>query len=104
MSTLNVFLDGMTGKVFKILPMYESQIKGEKNHLSDYIDSLVIEMTGSCVTFPELRESAHYIAIINILNYLLNNEFDINTCRREVFKSIDLVVTVQHCYSGDRNE
>ena len=83
------FIKSLTGKIYKILPMKEDELKGKTVHLNEYINSLSIEIIGATKTFPELVNEDGYISIINIINFMNNNEFDFKICKREVFKMLN---------------
>ena len=97
----SVYLHSLTGKLFKILPLREEH--GDSGYLS-YLDSLWMEMSGACSTFPDLWQDADYIAILNIIGYLNTHSVTVEQCKREVFKTIDLIKKVQAKNGGDTVE
>lgn len=78
------FLSGLIGSVYKILPLMED----ENSYLSEYLDSLKIQLNGAKETYPELSSNVQYIYIINTIEYFCNNNFTLKQCKREVFKCI----------------
>ena len=79
------FLDSLTNKIFKILPLKE-----QNNYfLFSYLNSLQIELIGALITFPKLKNSSNYLSIINTVNFLDDNTFSNQQCKREVFKIIN---------------
>lgn len=82
----SIYIHKITGKVFKILPLREEELKGRNMYLSDYIESLVKELIGSCKTFPILADNADYLSVINTLQYLADTPGTLNECRSEVIK------------------
>ena len=89
--SLTLFLNSLTGKIFKILPLKEKYNDGYAVHLEDYLDSLLIEILGACDTFLELSKSPDYLTIINTMQYISQNDVSVRVCKREVFKMIELV-------------
>ena len=81
------YLEALKGKIYKLLPIYEE----DKPSFQIYAKSLVIELTGATITFPVLKSEKHFIDILNIVNYFA--EYDVNyyTCKKQVFKCLDLV-------------
>lgn len=89
--SLTLFLNSLTGKIFKILPLKEKNDGGYAVHFEDYLDSLLMEIIGACDTFSELGKSTEFLAVINTMQYISQNEVSVKVCKREVFKMIGLV-------------
>lgn len=89
-SSLLLYCNTLTGKLYKILPLWESKDKGDlgAEMYQKYIKSLAREMIGAIETYPILNEEVSYISIINTLNFLRSNEITHSECRFEVFKMI----------------
>lgn len=83
-----VFLDSLINKVFKILPLKEQN----NDYLFSHLNSLQIELIGALITFPELKNNANYLSIINIINYLGDNNFTKQQCKREIFKIVNEIL------------
>ena len=94
---LKTFVNRFTGHVYKIIPLKEYDVLGvgEDIHLSEYINSVTIEATGALTTFDKLADNMDFITVVNILNYLNENE----VCKREVFKALALLNKI----GGGRN-
>jgi hypothetical protein len=88
---VNDFLNNIVGCVYKILPLKEEQ----NSYLSEYLDSLLIQLKGALVTYPELSSNIKYIAVINSIQYFSGNNFSTRQCKREVFKCIDNITKIQ---------
>lgn len=43
------------------------------------------------MTFEELANNMDFITVVNIINYLNNNEVSEEVCKREVFKALRLL-------------
>ena len=83
-NTIFFFVEKLKDRIFKILPLKEEG----NSYLMEYIDSLIIEMMGGYVTFPELQSNMEYLRVINTLQYMLHNDISVVKCKREIFKSI----------------
>lgn len=89
--SLTLFLNSLTGKIFKILPLKEKNDAGYAVHLEDYLESLLIEIIGACDTFSELGDSAEFLTVVNTMQYISQNDVSVKVCKREVFKMIGLI-------------
>ena len=70
------YLKEITGDVFKLLPMKEDELNGIDNHLSEYLDSVIVNLKGSIITYPELANDKNYLYVINNLNFISNHDVD----------------------------
>lgn len=89
-----IFLKKIKNDIFKILPLKEES----NNGLIDYIDSVSIQLNGAIHTYPFLSEDIDYLTVVNIVNYLKNNDFSIKQCKREVFKCLDILNKITKKY------
>lgn len=94
---MKAYFEALVGKLFKILPMRES----EDAFLGEYLDSLWIDMSGAYLTLPDLQSSAEYISMLNIVGYLTTHAVSVKQCKREVFKLIGLCEKVKVQIGGD---
>lgn len=101
---LYVFIRGLTGRVFKILPLKEAEDRGEEVYLNVYLESLARDMYGATETFPELQTMQGYVTALNIVGFLLHNEFTQNVCKREVFKVLGLLNSIEKQLEGAPDE
>lgn len=81
------YINTLRGKTYKLLPIYEEN----PDNLKVYAKNLAIELTGATYTFPQLKTETHYIDILNIVNFIAENELDHGTCKKQVFKCHDLL-------------
>lgn len=88
---LKSYLRHLINKVYKILPMKEEGCKTIK----PYLLSLENELIGCYDLWEILDDNPNFTAIINIIEYLLSEQYDIETCKREVFKAIHLIEIVE---------
>ena len=89
-----IFLKKIKNDIFKILPLKEESNSG----LSDYIDSVSVQLNGAIHTYPFLSEDTDYLTVINVINYLKNNDFSTKQCKREVFKCLDVLTKIADKY------
>lgn len=88
------YLDGIISKLYKILPLYESQ----SSTLLTYIKSLQVELIGSTSLIELLHDDAQYVSILATIQYLLEHDYDKETCKREVFKCIKIIQKLKQKY------
>jgi len=82
-----LFLNNITNKIFKILPLKEENNVG----FEDYVDSVLIQLVGAKSVFLELENNQNYITIINIVSYIKNNSCSNKQCKREIFKCLNII-------------
>lgn len=88
------YFEFLVGRVYKILPMREEDC----DTLKDYIKGLQIELLGSSQLYEVLIEEPKFISLLNIIQYLISSEYDISTCKQEVFKAIKLINEINKKY------
>ena len=99
------FLRNLKDDIFKLIPMKEDEIyKGISNYTDEYLESLLINLKGATITFPELSVEKQYIAIINRLNYLKERDVEFQLWRRIVFNSLQSIRVLVRLYGGERND
>lgn len=91
---ISKFLMDMTGKVYKILPLKESDNVGLKR----YLDSVAIQFIGAADTFEVLKTDQRYVEVINTISFFRHNDFTVDQCRREVFKTIETLKKIAKAY------
>ena len=101
---LFVFIRGLTGRIFKILPLKEEMDSGNDVHLNEYISSLVRDASGALETFPQLKEMEEYITVVNTLQYISLNEIDHAVCKQEVFKMLRILNQIEAYQGGNGGE
>lgn len=85
----------LIGKVWKILPMSE-----ENNiHLKGYMESLQRELIGNMNLVEELKYDGYFITLLNKIEYLINEEYTHEICRKEVLESVSIVERLQQKYN-----
>ena len=92
---LFVYIHGLTGRVFKILPLREEMEEGRETHLEEYVSSLARDAFGALTTFPELQEMSDYITVVNILQYFDTAGVELPACKQEVFKMLKILNRIE---------
>ena len=89
MEQLVNFLFGVRGDVFKLLPMKESAMDGEENHILEYIESLLINLKGAMSVYPVLNGQKQYLYVVNNLEFLSEHvdNIEFNLWRRIILNS-----------------
>ena len=98
MKQLIKYLNCITGDVFKLLPMKEAEMKGQDNHLGEYLETLIVNLKGAVGTYPELANEKQFLYIINSLQFLADNTIEFKQWRRIVLSSTryinNIIVTI----------
>lgn len=97
--SIQTFLSALTGRIFKILPMREAELRGENVCLREYVSSLSTEVRGASLTFPDLQTSVGYITIANILNGLDTSGTQ-PQIKSEVFKMLRILDDLRREYAN----
>lgn len=88
------YLKFLIGKVFKILPISES----EPDTLRDYLESLILELSGSIQLISKIKCDGSFISLLSTLQYFIDNECTHKIYKREVFRCIDIIQKLQKKY------
>lgn len=91
------YLRALIGQFYKILPIKES---GEPS-LSKYMDSLQREMIGCRGLIEALDYDELFLSLLSVLQYLIENECDVDIVRCEVFKAINICKKLQRKYGAE---
>ena len=104
MEQIKNFLLSLRGDVFKLLPMKESEIKGLDNHIADYTETVIVNLTGSLQTYPELQTQKQYLYVLNNIQYLQHNPVDFKTWRKIILNSTRSIDNLYVLYGGSKDE
>ena len=88
------YLEFITNKVFKLLPLKEKT----DPELSKHIDNLIIQLVGAMETYPELKSSQRYLSVVNSIYYFQKNEFSVEQCRRKVLNSAAILSNLAEAF------
>lgn len=93
---LGNYLFKLVDQFFKILPMKED---GEPS-LKEFMRSLQLELLGCKGLIEQLSNDSMFLSLIAILQYMIDEECDTATVKREVFKSISICKKLRKKYCG----
>lgn len=91
------YLNFLINRVYKILPISEE----EPDTLKEYLESLVIELSGSKELINKIKYDANFISLLGILKYLTDNKCSHKVIKREVFKCISIIQGLQEKYKKE---
>jgi hypothetical protein len=83
--------------------MKEAENKGEKNHLGEYFEALIINLKGALDTYDKLSAQKQYLYVINNLEYLSKNPVDFKTYRKIILKSTKNIDNLLVFYRGEQS-
>lgn len=89
------YLNFLISKVYKILPIVET----EPETIRDYLDSLILELKGSQQLMTKIKHDAKFISLLSTLQYFADNPCTHKVYKREVFKCIKIIQGLQDKYS-----
>lgn len=85
---VDVYLEALKGKIFKILPVYEENPDNSRR----YVKLLNCELMGVVGLFPVLKEKIDFIDIMSIVSFLAtDNSYELPTLKQLVFTAIECV-------------
>lgn len=89
------YMDSLTNKFFKILPLSES---GEPS-LPSYLDSFLFELVGNGELITLLNCDAQYMELTGILRRLIDCHSCVREVKREVFHAIRICKMLSERYA-----
>lgn len=92
------YINKLIDKFYKIIPLKESNCVTT----NVYIDGLIIEISGFQEFIEHLNYDARILTILNILNYIQNNELSHYEYRRQIFKCINFIKQIQINVLGEK--
>lgn len=87
-------LNGLVNDLYKILPMCEDECPTRLV----YIESLLRELTGMTELIQTIHYDRRFHSLLNILEFLCTQQYDVTICKQEVFKAINLVHAIENRY------
>lgn len=87
---INNYLCILVDKVYKILPLFEEKCET----LPQYLQGLEHELVGCYQLYFKLADEPRFLSVVNIVKYLETENYDIATCKREVFTAIKLINSI----------
>ncbi len=94
------YLDFLVGKVYKCLPMREQEDKT----LNKYMESLKRELIGNKELIIELKYNGNFQTILGKLQYLISNEVDLKTFKKDIFDCISLITKLKDEYKKENKK
>ena len=89
---VEVYLQALQGKIFKILPAYEENADTSRR----YIKLLHCELIGAANVIPVLKAKIDFIDILSIVSFLASDDsYDLPTLKQLVFTAIECVKRLQ---------
>jgi len=85
----------LIGRVWKILPMSEEG----NQHLQGYMESLQRELIGNMNLVEDLKCDGYFITLLNKIEYLINEEYSHDICRKEVLECVSIIEKLQKKYN-----
>jgi hypothetical protein len=92
---LIVYVNGMTSKIFKMLPMKQ----GNFNTLPKYIESTLREFVGQKELIYELRNNEDFLTVIGVIESLIIQD-DVAKFRSDIFKALNLIKRLKDSLGG----
>lgn len=93
-TSLQNYYEFLIGKLFKILPMKEQNC----STLQSYLKSLQRELIGNSRLLYQLKDEPQFISLLNIIQFFIDEEYNIEDCKSEVFRAISIVKDINKKY------
>lgn len=87
-------IKNLVNRFYKILPIKES---GEPT-LKQYQSGLLREMVGFKELIVAFKYDDRYLSLLSILQYMIDNDPDVETVKSDVFKAINILKSLQKKY------
>lgn len=89
-----MYFDYLINKTYKILPLKEDNSETLKSYLESYLRELIgnKELIGVLVNEPQ------FITVLNIIQFLISEEYSIRACKKEIFRCIHILEEIKSKY------
>lgn len=94
------YFNFLIGKVWKILPMSEQG----NLYLRDYMESLQRELIGNMNLIEDLKYDGYFITLLNKIEFLINENYSHDVCRKEIFEAIEIIKKISDKYNLVKEE
>ena len=84
----------LINKTYKILPMKEQN----SLTLKSYLESYQRELIGNKELIDVLVDEPQFITVLNIIQFLISEEYTNEVCKKEVFKCIRILQKIKNKY------
>lgn len=88
------YFDFLINKTYKILPMKEEN----SLTLKSYLESYQRELIGNKELIDVLVDEPQFITVLNIIQFLISEEYTNEVCKKEVFKCIRILQKIKNKY------
>ncbi len=88
------YFNFLINKTYKILPLKEENSKT----LRLYLESFSRELIGNKDLISVLVNEPQFISVLNTIQYLIAEDYSIDTCKKEVFKCIRILESINKKY------
>lgn len=88
------YFNFLINKTYKILPLKEEN----SNTLHLYLESFSRELIGNKDLISVLVNEPQFISVLNTIQYLIAEDYSIDTCKKEVFKCIRILESINKKY------
>ena len=95
------YFNFLIDKTYKILPLKEEN----SSTLKSYLESFLRELIGNQKLIALLVDEPQFISVLNIMQFLIAEEYPVSVCKKEVFKCIHILGEIKNKYfkGGDFN-
>lgn len=90
-----IFIDYITGKIYRLLVLREARESGEENYLDEFISRLFVEINGAHLWSDFFRQNEGFTVVTSTIAYLANNETPFKMFRKEVLNSLKVLNKVR---------
>lgn len=87
-------MEWLVNQFYKILPIRESNDKT----LNKYLCSLQRKMLGCKSLITALNNDEYYLCLLSVLQYMIDNDCNVDIVKRDVFESINIIKKLQKKY------
>ncbi|POO87874.1 hypothetical protein [Clostridium sp. 3-3] len=94
------YFDYLINKTYKILPMKEEN----SATLKSYLEGFQRELVGNKYLVEVLVNEPRFITVLNIIQYLIAEDYSKIICKKEVFRCIKILEEIQSKYFKERED
>ena len=95
MTNSEIYISNLQSKIFKLLPMRESNDAGFENHIDEYIDNLCTQVKGAFSCYPDIAQIPEVIEVECNLHAMKDNlDMEYPKWRSTILRSTRLLQTV----------
>lgn len=88
------YLESLIDRFYKILPMKENC----EQTLPRYMESLLRELIGFDKLVSFISYDDRYLTLLSIVQYLIDNDVDVDIVRTDVFRAINILKKIRKKY------